>query len=509
MSRNSISAIFLLFTAVFAIYGPSCIPSEAWAQDKEKMDRAISLYQHENFEEALILLKDMREEDEGSSAVAYYLGLTYKKLQDFEEARANLEAAAKLRPPIDNAIPELIDVLYQCNETDEAKRWIDRAEKGSVAPAQVALLKGLVLLREKKDIDKAVASLDRAAELDGSLARTATYYKGIAYMETKKLADAKEMFRQIVIKDPATDMAAFANEYVEAITRKEDAERPFRGNVGTALQYDDNVILKPGDDSLASDIDNQGDWRNVYTCQGEYNFRPSDYFNVKGGGSFYYAKQFDLGFYDTLSADLSLYPAFFIDEIMVGFPVHYNYVRINDKHYLDLLGLSNVNNVMLGRDNMVQLAFQHNRKYYKWPVTYDNDSRDANEYLGSLGWFYFFTKKRDGFVQVRYALNYERAKGSNWTYCGNRFTVGATTPLSKKIRWSIVGDYFRQDFVKGNTIYEKHRSDDILTISNMVAIEVFKGLDIQLQHIFVDDAATIGIYKYKRNIYSAGVQYRF
>ncbi len=483
--------------------------SSALAQDKDRLGKAISLYQHENYEEALQLLKELKSENPSSSSIAYYLGLTYKKLQDPMQARTSLEEALSLQPPVKNAIPELIDILYQTNEIEGAKALIERAETESVAPAQTAFMKGLVLLKEKKDIDGAIDSFDKAQKLDPSFAETAKYYKAMAYLQNEDIKKAKDVFKEIYVKDPTADLAAYANEYVEAINRKEKADKIFRGNVGFAMQYDDNVILKPNDQSLAAGVGNEGDWRTASTFQAEFNIKATDRFRLKSGYSLYYGKEFDLGFYDTLSNDLSLFPAIYLDKAMIGFPIHYNQVRINDKRYLDLVGVGNFNNIMLDRDNMLQAGFQHNRKYYNWPAARADDDRDSREYACSLGWLYFFTKDREGFVFARYSINYEDTKGNNWTYLGNRMSLGSTMPLSKRLRWSFAGEFYRQDFVKINSTYQKERDDNILSVSNMLALKVFKDCEIQLQHIFVDDAASIGVFKYDRNVYSAGVKYEF
>jgi len=498
----------LLLIATFTL-NASFPPSKGYSQEQDKIDKAVTLYQHDNFEEALALLKELRAGDGQSSTIAYYLGLTFKKMQNFVEARSALEAAAALSPPVDNAIPELIDVLYQIDEIDEAKKWIFRARERSIAPAQVSFLNGVVLLKEGKDVEGSITAFDEAEKLDPALTNSVKYYKGLCYLQLKKLDQAKDVFRKIVIRDPSADLAAYANEYVDAISRAEDAKKPFRLSAGYAIQYDDNVVLQPNDLSLATGIGNAGDWRSTYTLQGEYNYKPIDKFGIKGGYSFYYGKELDLGFYDTMSNDLSLYPSIYLDKATVSFPAHYNHIKVNDKHYLDLVGMGNSNNIMLDTDNMLQIAFLHNRKYYNWSALRDNDERDSREYLWSIGWIYFLAKNYEGFVQARYTMNYEDTKGNNWTYFGNRLTIASVLPIMKNAKWSLVGDYYRQDFTKINSTYEKVRHDDIISVSNMLAFKIFKGCEIQVQHMFVNDAANIGIFQYKRNVYSAGIKCDF
>jgi len=503
--------IILVFVIVFifSLNFPShCFPQDS-SSSGNKLEKAIWLYQHENYEEALVLFKELRTEEPQSASIAYYRGVTYKKLQNFLEAKPDLETAATLEPKVKEAIPELIDLLYQSEDMEGAKKWIAVAEKEAIAPAQTAFFKGLVLLKEGSAPDESIKAFEEAEKLDASLAQTVSYYKGLAYVQSKNFKEAKNVFNEIVVQQPATDLAEFANEYISILKRQEKAMRPFRGSVGYSLQYDDNVILKPNNEDLAAAASDKEDWRHVYTAQVEYNFKPVETFGTRASYSLYGAKQFDLDFYDTVSHDFALQPAFYAKKAVIGFPVHYNYVTVNDKRYLEIIGISNLNNVMIGNDKMVQLLLQYNIKDYAWTVTSEDNDRDSNEYLGSLGWFYFFGRNKEGFFNLRYAMNKEDAEGNNWKYLGNRLTASATVPIVKKVKWSVAGDYFRQDFSKRNTTYDKERHDDVFTVSNLVAYEVFDNFEFQLQHTFVNDAASIGIFKYKRNVYSIGAKYQF
>jgi tetratricopeptide (TPR) repeat protein len=455
------------------------------------------------------LLKTLRTEQPRSSTIAYYLGLTYKRLQDFHAARPHLEAAVVLHPQVKEAFVELVDLLYQSDQLKEAKKWITVARKESVSPAQLTFFEGLVLLKEGDDMEAAIDAFDEAEQLDESLSQTVTYYKGLAHVKLKHFGTAKDIFRQIVIKQPTTDLAEFADEYVDVISRREKDVRPFRANIGVALEYDDNVILKPNNEALAGSAGEEDDWRHVYTGRAEYRLKASERFGANAVYSFYGAKQVDLDFYDTLNHDISVQPAVYLENAAIAFPVHYNYVTLDDNKYLDVIGIGNLNNIMIGKQNMVQFSFQYNIKDYERAVTVQNDDRDTREYVGSAGWYYFFGKNNQGLLNVRYAMNYDDANGSNWRYFGNRLTASATVPVLKKLTWSIAADYFRQDFAKRNTTYDKDRYDNVVTVSNLLSYELFRDAELRLQHTFINDAASIGIYKYKRHVYSLGMKYNF
>jgi len=499
--------IAMLVLAAFIWSGASIAKEKS--PEEADLEQGIWLYTHENYEEALALFKKLREKNPQSPMVAYYLGITYKQLQDFTNAKPNLEAALTLEPRVMNALPELIGILYQSDQIEEAKKWLDVAQREGMNPAQTAFFKGLVLLREGKNPEEAKRSFEEAGKLDDSLAETTKYFEAFCYLQSKKLSEAKDVFQELIRRQPTSDLAYFANEYVEAISKKEEAEKPFRASVGYAWQYDTNVILAPDDAALTAGISNKGDWRQATTFDSEYRFKYEDKLSVTPGYSFYWAKQSDLGFYDMISHDISLQSACNFKDASVAFPVHFNHVTVNDKAYLGLVGIGNVNNVAIGRNQMIQSTFQYNRKTYMWPVGVPDDNRDSNEALLSLAWFYFFGKNQEAFANMRYAFNNDYTKGSNWIYSGNRLSLTSSVPLTKMVRLTTAMDYFIQDYWKTNSVYNKDRFDNILTLSSLLAIKVVKDVELQLQYVFVDNASSIGIFKYKRQVYNVGMKYSF
>lgn len=174
-------------------------------------------------------------------------------------------------------------------------------------------------------------------------------------MQLKKFKEAKNVFQEIIAKDPNTDLAKFANEYVNALTRREEVAKPFHGSIGYALQYDDNVVFRPNDDSLATSISEDSDWKHVVTARGAYKLKINDRFGVKTGLSFYGTKHDSLGFYDIMSYDFTIQPTLYFKKLSVAFPFHYNYIDVNDSKYLRIMGFGNLNNLLLGKNQIVQL----------------------------------------------------------------------------------------------------------------------------------------------------------
>src|SRR5690606_32695104 len=98
-----------------------------------------------------------------------------------------------------------------------------------------------------------------------------------------------------------------------------------------------------------------------------------------------------------------------------------------------------------------------NNKNYRWPLDNIDENKEGNEYLWSLGWYNFFGRDLNGFVNLRYTFSIDDVKGCNWEYKAHRLTFTSVVPFYKTFSWSFVFDYLRQDFLHRNTGYEKYR----------------------------------------------------
>jgi tetratricopeptide (TPR) repeat protein len=501
------SKIRLSFVIFLFICFSICICKAQETKPSSTLEAGIGQFKHENYDEALPILKQARQEDPSSTLAAYYLGLDFKQLQDYKNAIPHLRFAVTNNPKIIGALIELIDCLYQEGELEEALKWVAEAEKEGLRPAQVAFLKGLILLRQDNN-QEAIDAFTQAKQLDKSIEQQCDYQIGIAHLKAKEFDYAQESFNQVIALEPLSSIANYANEYLDAIARRGEAMRTWKLSAGMAWQYDDNVVLMPNDSSLAGEISDKGDSRLAYNANLEYNHKFSESFNVKSQYLFYYAKQNDLGFYDTMSNSILVQPNINFKRSLLSFPTTYTHTLVDDRSYLTNPATNCIYNFMLSDMQMGQVFMKYSYRDFLWtPITQD-ENRDGNDLGGGLGWYLFFAKRK-GFVNLRYEANKDWAKGNNWEYTGNRISSTVLVPLTDKLKFMILGNVFFQNFSNTHSVYNLKRKDTVYTLSPLITYEFHKDWEIQAQYTYIKDDSNIGVYSYNRNISSIGLQFNF
>jgi len=496
--------VFLMpYLSIFGVYA-----QQKTGQDpvNEDIKQGIYQFRQENYDEALAILQEAMETYPDNPLAAYYLGLTYKRMEDYVAARKYLEASLHMTPKIKGALIELIDILYRLNYLDEAKKWISVAEEEGVRPAQAAFLKGLTLLKAG-EYEESVNAFKDAKDLNKQLTVSADYQIGIAYLRQRKFNEAKRVFADIVDLDPHTDIATYAGRYVDAIDKRIESQRPLRLTLRCAFEYDSNVLLRPADTALVTEITDQDDTREVWDFKGEYTLRTEDNFlSFKAGYQATFSKQNDFGRYDVMSNTFSGQPAISFKKVLVTFPVNYSHSVVDEKNYVSIISVGNVNNILIAESQMVQTGIIYKYDDYLRPPFGDED-RTGDELIGTCGWFLFFMKNK-GFLNVKYTSNKDWTEGRNWEYIGNKVSGGLLVPLWK-FKCGVNSEVSFQNYDNIHSTYNLRRKDQTYAASSILSFEFIKNAEIQFQYTYVTSRSNINLYEYDRFVLSGALQYKF
>ncbi|HOK07232.1 MAG TPA: tetratricopeptide repeat protein [Syntrophales bacterium] len=208
------------------------------------LKEGIRQYRDENYEEAIEVLAQARRQDPKSSTAAFFLGLAYKQTNDFTQAAAQMRDAVTLTPPIREAVIELIDLLNQLDQVEEAMKWVAVAERDGLFPAKTAFLKGLLLTKQRR-FDEAVVAFEKSKELEKGYTQAADLQIGLAYLQNRKFTKARERFQASITQDPLSDLASYARRYQDIVEEQSFLQRPLRITLGVSGQYDTNMLQEP------------------------------------------------------------------------------------------------------------------------------------------------------------------------------------------------------------------------------------------------------------------------
>lgn len=509
----------ILFTAPLDLYGLSGVPAAYGAQDtgdsqpggaistQKLVEEGIAQYKEENYEEALVLFKRAKTELPGTSVLYYYIGMTYKSLGDLPNAESDLKASLNYVPPVPDAYDELINVLYNEEKNAEALTWIEKAEKENVKPAVISYLKGLVLLK-LDDNAGAIKAFTRAKELDKSLTQSVDVRLSVAYAKQHQFKEAQSILDTIIATEPNSEAASFAREFQKTVSKGMEIYKEWQFAVGVSYKYDDNVILLPDGGISGVDITHKSDSAIMGNFRIDY--RPNlgnDWF-VNSQYNLSTVNYFKIDSHNMMVHTISISPGYNLKSTSLSLPLSYNYVLLKDKQYMGLFSAKPTINWLFSPNNVLQAYLGYENRNMFGVIFDPDENRTGSRYLGSVGYIYTFLEGK-GMFNLKYELSQDETDGRNWKNTGNQFNAGLVFPIAENVYTIVSGEALLQGYNNVHTMFDIKRRDESYTGNLSVVWKALNNMDVTAQYSHSTVDSNIYIYQYKRNVYSAGVEYRF
>jgi tetratricopeptide (TPR) repeat protein len=382
-----------ILTALFLFSG--AFPAGAFSQNPS-LQQAIEQYKQENYEEAIAILTEVRKQEPESTAAAFFLGLSYKQIMDFASASDNLRDAVQGRPQIKEALIELITVLYRQPEAkhlEEAKKWLAVAEQEKIAPAKTAFLAGLIKQKEKR-YTEAIADFERAKQLDPATSQSADVQIGLCYVSARRPQLAADSFRLAVIHAPESDLAGYARRYQDAIEKRMYLEKPFHYTVSFFGRHDSNLVLKPNDASLATDITEAAS--NTWTASARVDYTPVFENSWLFNASYIFSSDWNDNYsttHDVINNTLTLAPGYNFGTSALNLSATYSHVLLKSPSYAKYFGHLNIGPLyrqMLNKEQLLEIFWGYTRsEYFQPPLTAEED-RNSEGQLASASWIWLY-----------------------------------------------------------------------------------------------------------------------
>ena len=507
MKRAAIIWITVFFLFFFCMF-----PSEGLCENP-LIIKGIELYKQEDYAKAIKILEKARKENPNSSAAAFFLGLSFKQLLDYDLALKHLEDAVSLTPRIKEALVELIEVIYQTYQVgkfEEAQKWISMAEKEDIFPAKIAFLKGLILQKEGKNM-AAIESFEKAKTLDKTMSQSADIQIALCYLQEKKPKAAKERLQAAVTFNPQSDLASFARQYQDLVEERIEAEKPLRLTLGIFGQYDTNVVLKPTESALAPDITDEASYTTASNIRLDYvpTLEGPWLFNAQLAVSSTLHDKHSTT-HDSITSGIYVAPGYNFGTAALNLATRFNHSRVRSPDYDKYVSTLNVGPLyrrLLKQEHILELFAGYNVKEYYSPPLIPEEDRDSTGLNTYASWVWIF--KKGAFFNLKYEFSDENADGVNWVNQAHAFSVNTTIPLYEKLKLQLGGSTFVQDYKNTHTQLLIKRKDK--NYSGVVGLnwEFYKNATLIFQFSKSRVDSNIGIYDYDRELYSLGIEYRF
>lgn len=449
--RNQIRFFIILLVFTAMLLQPAL--KAVHAGEGSSLRQGIADYEAENFEEALGSLIKAHDKEPSSAAAAHYLGLTYKELLNYAEAKTYLEKAIELKPSMTDAYIPLAEVLYGQGLYREAEKR----------------------LKETHDM--------------GIRSARASYLRGLVYLKTGRVKKAEAAFKKAVSLEPRSEAADFSREALRVDLGKEFL---FSFKVGYAFQHDDNA-------TVSGVPTEEEDTRHVLNLNGDYTTELGA-MGLKVGYAFYQSLHQDLDYMDMQGHSLLIAPSLDAGRGKAHLVGTLDYYSLDGDKYLKTSGLKP--SYSFSTDGKgVNLFVGLTKKDFLKSV---DDDRDASNVNAGLSLLLPYNKDRS-YAKLGYAFDSEDAEGDYWDYTGNMGRLSVVHHFSTFTELDFTGTYYSQDYSKGSGTKRK----DKISSLDVTVTHNYRAVLLKLQYSYTSADSNDAAYDYSRNIIGLGLEGNF
>lgn len=467
----------------------------------------IAEYRAENYEEALESFALARQSGEDET-LAYYLGLTRKRMGDARGALGSFREALRLGAPPAAVYRELADCYLVLDDPAGARQALADGEAAGVRASELNLVRGQLLARERR-YDEALATFSQVEKEAPELAGQARFQMAQIYAAQQKPQQARASLQAVIDMSPDSELAAYARDYERQFAAAIEQHRTWRATTQFAYLYDSNAIGKPEDDvNLTDAVDH------AWVANLRLDYQPLLEGNILFSGRY----AVNTATYDEndssnqIVQNLTLTPGVKGAAGSLTVPVYYTHYFLDGEQYQQLIGTRPTLNLRMGRAQIVQLSggYAHRTmlRDYLNAATEALESRDADVFTAGGGYIYLFAGGR-GMSNLRYEWSDDQARGSNWRIKGDKLALNLLLPLSASVAANGGGEVLWQNFEGEHSFYGYRREDRVYGATAGLSWEVLAALKLYTQYSFTRADSNLPVYDYSRHAVTAGVEINF
>jgi tetratricopeptide (TPR) repeat protein len=470
--------------------------------DTDTLEQGRTQYKAENFEEALVLLREAYVKQKGPP-VTRLLGLAYYHLLRYEEARPLLEAALHAYPTDSELAYALADVLLELGQPAAALTYVQQLREIAPKAARTHALAGRVYLALGQE-RKASAALERALELDPATSGTLAADLTRLYAGQGKVEQARQIAQSTIDAAPDT----FETEQLRRTLRElSEVRKPLAIHLGYRFENDSNVVLEP-DNTVVVLPRNKGksDTRNIFFADllGQYSLGP--HWDIFGEAHLYRSIYNQLEAYDQTRQNYVLSLGWSAPTYGFRAPYEFTNVRLNGEPYLTAHTVTPGAYVRLN-DITLHGFFRYQHNDFTEDVRLSEDRSGDERGPGALLLWPFHSQR--GLLRVLFEAFHVDTRGRNWERDEYNLLAQASYSWSPRFNTNLGFQLTKWDFDNIHDIFLVRRDDEAYELFAGVNYRLYKNWELNLQAAWVNWDSNIDIYKYPRTVVAVGLSVHF
>jgi tetratricopeptide (TPR) repeat protein len=374
---------------------------------------------------------------------------------------------------------------------------------------------------------EAVEILKKALELRPDNPE-AEFYSGLAYSRVGELSRAERMFQKIKTEEiyasnvylelgriyyawkeckradkyltifkalTADDVQkGYADAMIERCYEQEDAEKPYKLNLTTGVQYDTNVILESTNPVVDEDLRGD-DGRAVFLINaGARVFKNKD-MTAKAEYNFYQSLHFDLVTYNSIEPTIELTQS---DIIRPSLGYKFEHIFFDrDEYGFSHKGFAKIN-LKESEHYSIDGIYEFKENHYRDTETYTtNSDRKGHQHIYGIKQNFERDKMKGDF---HYYYDVNNAKEDAWSYSGDNvgavFGYRVMEPLVVKVSADFTRRKHREEFA----VFDEKRVDEMQRYSIKIHYAVTDRIVATLSESYTRNDSNLADYDYRRNI---------
>jgi hypothetical protein len=472
------------------------------------------------------------------AATELIVGKCAVSIEDYATAISALDRAANIDPWLIGVNLYRGISLYHLEDFDAARDALANARTVGDETALLDFYKGVLLLREDKGRESALAFERAAARSPERVEPVASYYAALAWQSLDENEPLNSAVERVSAHDGQAPWTSEVKKLVELQSQRHRA-----GQVGlqrwaslkAGFEYDSNVVL----DGSATLVDVEGlgvvnfsfeddnnDWRGVWSTMLAAELLEVDDWTFGALVAYTGNAHDDLDTFDQHYASLTGWVDNEIRPTTLGrFQATFGYGWIGGDPYQMNLDLTAVGEERWGRWGTTTCRLGVNLYDFRYDelslrksdALFASDlDQDGVNLLAGCG----HELALRNFLQINPSLYGEYqfsnyfSKGSEWDHYANRVHLGVRLALPFEVDLDVRGTYTRRDFNRGSHFTDQSRqtgdrNDDALQADVELSKELTDFVVVSGRYQYTDNGSNVGVFDYKRHVGGAYVELKF